>query len=45
MTKSEVREALQEITGNKATGTDELPIELRKAAGKAAITTLTALRQ
>jgi hypothetical protein len=31
--KSEVRKALQEITGNKATGIDELPIELIKSAG------------
>ena len=28
-----VRKALPEITGNKATGVDELPIELMKAAG------------
>jgi hypothetical protein len=31
--KCEVREALREITGNKATGADELPLELIKAAG------------
>ena len=43
--KSEVRRALREITGNKATGVDELPIELIKAAGEAAITALTALCQ
>jgi hypothetical protein len=30
--KSKVRKALREITGNKATGVDELPIELIKAA-------------
>ena len=29
---SEVRKAVLEITGNKATGVDELPIELIKAA-------------
>jgi hypothetical protein len=40
---SEVRKALQEISGNKATGVVELPIELIKAAGKTAITVLTAL--
>ena len=39
--KCEVRKALQEITGNKVTGADELPIELIKAAGEAAITGLT----
>jgi hypothetical protein len=38
--KSEVRKALQEITENKTTGIDELPIELIKAAGEAAITAL-----
>jgi len=43
--KCEVRKALQEITGNKVTGADELPIELIKAAGEAAITGLTALCQ
>jgi hypothetical protein len=43
--KCEVRKALREITGNKATGADELPIELIKAAGDAAITGLTALCQ
>jgi hypothetical protein len=43
--KSEVRKALQEINGNKATGVDKLPIELTKAAGEAAITALTALCQ
>jgi len=37
--KSEVRKALGGITGNKATGVDELPIELIKAA----ITALTPL--
>jgi hypothetical protein len=39
--KSEVRKALREIAGNKATGVDELPIELIKAA----LTALTALCQ
>jgi len=39
--KSEVRKALREIAGNKATGIDELPIELIMAA----ITALTALCQ
>jgi len=43
--KSKVRKALREITGNKATGIDELPVELIKAAGEAAITALTALCQ
>jgi hypothetical protein len=43
--KCEVREARREITGNKATGADELRIELIKAAGEAAITVLTALCQ
>jgi hypothetical protein len=43
--KRQVREALREITGNKATGIDELPIELMKAAGEAAITALTPLCQ
>jgi hypothetical protein len=43
--KCEVRKALREITGNKSTGADELPIELIKAAGEAAITVLTALCQ
>ena len=43
--ESEVRKALQEIVGNKATGVDELPIELIKAAGETAITVLTALCQ
>jgi hypothetical protein len=38
--KCEVRKALREITGNKATGADELPIELVKAAGDEAITGL-----
>jgi hypothetical protein len=38
--KSEVRRARQEITRNKATGVDELAIELIKAAGEAAITAL-----
>jgi hypothetical protein len=33
--KSEVRKALREITGNKTTGINELPIELIKAAGEA----------
>jgi len=33
--KCEVRKVLQEITGNKTTGIDELPIELIKAAGEA----------
>jgi len=40
MMKSEVQKALWEIAGNKATGLDELPIELIKAAGEAAITAL-----
>ena len=31
------------MTGNKATGVDELPVELIKAAGEAAITALTTL--
>jgi hypothetical protein len=35
--KCEVRKALQEITGNKASSADDLPIELIKAAGEAAI--------
>jgi hypothetical protein len=43
--KSEVWKALWEIAGNKATGIDELPIELIKAAGEAVITALTALCQ
>jgi len=43
--KCEVRKALREITGNKATGTDDLPIELTKVAGEAEITGLTALCQ
>jgi hypothetical protein len=43
--KSEIRKALREIAGNKATGVDELPIELIKAAGEATITALTALCQ
>ena len=43
--KSEVREALREINRNKVTGVDELPIELIKAAGEAAITPLRALCQ
>jgi hypothetical protein len=43
--KCEVRKGLREITGNNATGADELPIELIKAAGEAAITVLTALCQ
>jgi hypothetical protein len=43
--KCKVRKALREITGNKATGADELPTELIKAAGEAAITVLTALCQ
>jgi hypothetical protein len=43
--KSEVRKALREMAGNIATGVDELPVELIKAAGEAAITTLTALCQ
>jgi hypothetical protein len=43
--KSKVRKALREITGNKATGVDELPIEIIKAAGEAAITAITALCQ
>jgi hypothetical protein len=38
--KNEVRKALQEITGNKATGVDELPTELIKATAEAAITAL-----
>jgi hypothetical protein len=43
--ESKVRKALQEITGNKATGVDELPIELINAAGEKAITALTTLCQ
>jgi hypothetical protein len=43
--KSEVRKALWEIAGNKATGVDELPIELIKSAGETAITALKALCQ
>jgi len=43
--KCEVRKALREITGNKATGADELPIEIIKAAGETAITGLTAVCQ
>jgi hypothetical protein len=43
--ESEVRKALQGITGRKATGVDELPIELIKAAGETATTVLTALCQ
>jgi len=43
--KCEVRKSLREITGNKATGADDLPVELIKAAGEAAITGLTALCQ
>ena len=43
--RRKVRKALWEVTGNKASGIDELPIELIKAAGKAAITVLTALCQ
>ena len=42
--KCEVRKALRETTGNKATGADELPIELIKAAGEVAITVLTLRR-
>ena len=38
--RSEVRKTLWEVTGNKITGVDELPIELIKAAGEAAITAL-----
>jgi hypothetical protein len=38
--RSEVRKALWEVTGNKAIGIDELPIELIKAAGEAVITAL-----
>jgi len=41
--KSEMRKALREITGNRATGIDELPLELIKAAGEAVIIALTAL--
>jgi len=43
--KCAVRKALREITGNKATDADELPIELIKEAGEAAIIGLTALCQ
>jgi len=43
--ESKVRKALLEITGNKATGVDELPIELIKATGETATTALTALCQ
>jgi hypothetical protein len=38
--ESEVRKALQGITGRKATGVDELPIELIKAVGETALTAL-----
>jgi len=38
--KSEVRKALRGITGNKATGLDELPVEQIKAADKTVITAL-----
>jgi hypothetical protein len=38
-----IRTGLWEIAGNKATGVEELPIELIKAAGEAAITALTTL--
>ena len=38
--KSKVRKARRGITGNKAGGVDELPIEQIKAAGEAAITAL-----
>jgi hypothetical protein len=41
--KSEVRRALEEITGNKTTGVDKLPTELITSAGEAAITEQTAL--
>ena len=41
--KSEVRNAVREMTGNKATGIDELLIELIQVAGEAAITAVTAL--
>jgi hypothetical protein len=43
--KSEFRKALRGTARHKATGTDELQIELMKAAGKAAITALTTLCQ
>jgi hypothetical protein len=43
--QSEVRKALKDIAGRKATGVDELPIELIKEAGEAAVTALMALCQ
>jgi len=43
--RSKVQKALWEVNENKANGVDELPIELTKAAGKTAITALTAICQ
>jgi hypothetical protein len=43
--ESEVRKALQGLAGRKATGVDNLPIELIKAVEEPAITALTALCQ
>jgi hypothetical protein len=38
--RSKVRKALREVTGNKATVIDELPIELIKEANETALTAL-----
>jgi hypothetical protein len=43
--QSEVRKALQDIAGKKATGVDDLSIELIKEAGEPAVTALTVLCQ
>jgi hypothetical protein len=43
--KSKVQRALREVTGNKATVIDKLPIEIIKAAGEAAVIALTTLCQ
>jgi len=43
--KREVRKALRGVTANKASGIDELPVEIIKAAGEAAITALTSICQ
>jgi len=43
--RSKVRKALWEVTGNKATGVEELPIKQTKAAGEAVVTALTAICQ
>ena len=43
--ESEVREALEDISNNKAPGEDGLPIELFKAAGEEAVKALLALCQ